>query len=432
MLREREQLKNKVLSKSKCENLTLINYFISFPKVRGEDGLCLHLRKTDDETSPYRLTTSYFIGTDWLSENQTVQIFPKYDNKTKIDFMSMLLTAVSQSDALEELKELCLIKWNEPKVKISRKQDVLTPFLIMEFLAVLKNIVKKDLRKSYYTIDQSLNSRIKGKILVGQTIKKHLAKGQQLNTVCRYQEYGVDHEENRLLNQALIFGSRFLEQYGYLTKDSDLKTLLGYIKPAFSKVSETADLRKLTKTTSNPFYNDYARATRLAKQILARFAYNIKNTDEQKKVLVPPYWIDMSKLWELYVLGILRKSFGGAVTYQKKIGSGNEIDYILNFNDNEGKAHLMVIDAKYKIRYTNGGIHHSDMRQVAGYSRLNSLRNQLGRENSNEIMDCCIIYPILGNYGTFTKIALEDLKSTPIDTYKKIFKVGIKIPLLKD
>lgn len=428
MLREREQLNDKQLSEAKCSGLTLIDYHILFPKSRGDNGLCCHLHRTDDKVNPYRLTTSYFIGADWIQENKAIQIFSKYDKTAKIDYLKMLLTAVSQSDTLDELKELCLVKWNAPQIKISIKQDVLTPFLIMEYLAVLKSIVKKGLRKSYYTVDQSLNSRVKGKILVGQTVKRHLSRGQQLNTICRYQEYGIDHEENRLLNQALIFGSRFLESYGYLTKDSDLKTLLGYIKPAFSKVSETADLRKLVRATSNPFFKDYTRATRLAKQILARFAYNIKNTEEEKVVLVPPHWIDMSKLWELYVLGILRKSFGNGLTYQKKVGSGNEIDYLLNYKDGKGKRHHMVIDGKYRTRYTDGGIHHSDMRQVAGYSRLNSLLKQLGRENDNEMVDCCIIYPAADSATLKEPLSFETLKHTEITDYRNIYKLGIHLP----
>ncbi len=195
-------------------------------------------------------------------------------------------------------------------------------------------------------------------------------------------------------------------------------------------MSETADLRKLARTTSNPFFKDYARATRLAKQILARFAYNIKNTEEQKEVLVPPHWIDMSKLWELYVLGILRKSFGSAVTYQKKVGSGNEIDYALDYEDDQGKRYQMVIDAKYKLRYTKGKLHHEDLRQVAGYSRLSSLRKQLGRKEDDTILDCCIIYPATENFLKDYFLTIKDLNKTEIEDYKKIFKLGISLAFI--
>lgn len=69
---------------------------------------------------------------------------------------------------------------------------------------------------------------------------------------------------------------------------------------------------------------------------------------------------------------------------------GNSLDILVSKLDFQ-----MLIDAKYKMHYQNGHLH-EDIRQVAGYARLNKVRNQLN-VTDNKNIDCLIIYPDMEN-----------------------------------
>ncbi|WP_411353317.1 5-methylcytosine restriction system specificity protein McrC, partial [Myroides injenensis] len=110
---------------------------------------------------------------------------------------------------------------------------------------------------------------------------------------------------------------------------------------------------------------------------------------QENKVNYPPFWIDMSKLFELYVFKKLREQFPneGEVKYHFKVNR-QEPDFILNT-----KCGLKaVVDAKYKPRYKKGNPSMEDARQLAGYTRLNTIYKELGI-NDDSIIPAYFIYP---------------------------------------
>ena len=125
---------------------------------------------------------------------------------------------------------------------------------------------------------------------------------------CCYDVFGFDGLENRLLKKALVFVKRYLdvyfEQSGHFDtlNDQSLNDLFNFIQPAFESVSEEVSLYEVKHTKTNVFYKEYEEGVKLAKLILRRFGYNVNNV-EAKKVEMVPFWIDKSKLFELYVLG---------------------------------------------------------------------------------------------------------------------------------
>ena len=83
----------------------------------------------------------------------------------------------------------------------------------------------------------------------------------------------------------------------------------------------------------------------------------------------------------------------------------------------------MIIDAKYKPIYEDSRVI-DDIRQVSGYARLTEVYKKLGLENSNELIDCLIIYPSLDEDTNF------NLKDKKIDGYKNIYKLSVSIPFI--
>lgn len=402
--------------------LTQDFYEVNFTKIyRGRDVSmpCFTVKRAAESENTFNLITGYFIGVDWLDSHRTaLYIAPKLNSENKeVDFVKMLFSSLRHTDVAKEIDELFEVKWDQPSIEIEQKQDLLTPFLVVEFLSLLKIIIRKGLKKSYYKVEKNLHSKVKGKILVGKSVKDNVLQNKNLHTYCSYDEFGLSNKENRLLKKALFFVKRYLPNYTQLTDNVEIQNTFNYISPAFHNVSGEIELNEIKQSKKNTFYKEYEPAIRLAKLILKLFGYNISNTVKDK-IQTPPFWIDMSKLFELYALGLLKDRFHNQVKFQYKY-YGNELDYLLK-SDN----YKMVIDAKYKLKYINGK-HDEDIRQVSGYARLRNVYKALEIEQGN-IIDCLIIHPDQDN-------GLEDLKEVnlkekEISQYFDVYKVGLKLP----
>ncbi len=390
-------------------------------KKRNEACSCIRIYQKVDV---WHAELSYFVGVDWISKTKAVYVAPKHnEGENQTNYLEMLFSALKHPEIASHTEDLFEIKWDKEQIKISQQEDLLTPLLVVQYLQVVKEIVRKGLKKSYYKVEQNLYGKAKGKILVGQTIKQNLLKNKKLNTFCSFDEFGYNNVENRLLKKALTFVQRYLPTLRNLQAEKFTNEIFNYINPAFEFVSADVDINLVKHSKFNAFYKEYSEALRLAKLILKRFGYNITNTQPQTSIKTPPFWIDMSKLFELYVLGLLKGRFGNKVDYHVT-SYWNELDYLLKEEDL-----AMVIDAKYK-RYDEKRVSNDDIRQVSGYARLKSVYAQLGKPE-NAIIDCLIIYPD-------QKDGLDNFKSVnfkeqinPVEEFVHVYKVGVKLPLIK-
>jgi len=399
------------------------DYFYQYTKKSRNEKLDCFRIFSDKENKTHAIANSYFIGVDWIIEREkAIYVEPKLNKEceTQTDYLKMLFSALQHEDVSKHTHDLFEIKWEKPTIKITRQQDLLTPLLIVHFLNMVKNIVRKGLKKSYYKVENNLYSKVKGKVLISQTIKHNLVKNKPLNTYCTYDEFGFNGLENRLLKRALSFIQLYLPHIKNLQTDDYTKEIFNYVNPAFISVSEDVNLNDIKHTKTNTFYKEYSEAIPLAKLIIKRFGYNISNT-QQKTIQTPPFWIDMSKLFELYTLGLLKDRFSNDVKYHFK-HSDNELDFLLKSADLK-----LVIDAKYK-EYQKYKVDSHDVRQVSGYARLNKVYKYLEKHYPDSI-DCLIVYPdIINGYENFKKV---DLKKVEVENYQGIYKIGIKLPLIK-
>ncbi|PTT17245.1 restriction endonuclease, partial [Flavobacterium sp. HMWF030] len=373
----------------------------------------------------FELKADYCIGLDWLGNTgRCLYVEPKLNSKTiqsfiqetdkeqeesfvesegaktsnasrELDYLKMLLQVASISESNLEIKELLQIDWLARPIEIEQKEDKLTPFLVVSFLQTLKIIVRKGLKKNYYKVQENLNNRIKGKILVGQHIKQNIFKNRFTSTYCEYQQFGEDHAENRFLKKVLIFVNSYVENHKDLfgSNYNDIQHTIRYCRPAFELISDQVNDTELKHIKHHIFYKDYATALQIGSSILKKFAYNITQTTT-KKVATPPFWIDMPRLFELYVFSkmIEHNPIEKKEIHYQFSTYGNSLDILVSHPNFQ-----MVIDAKYKLHYQNGHLH-EDIRQVAGYARLKKVRKQLNiSESDDRNINCLIIYPDLEN-----------------------------------
>jgi 5-methylcytosine-specific restriction enzyme subunit McrC len=206
-----------------------------------------------------------------------------------------------------------------------------------------------------------------------------------------------------------------------------LAELINFIRPVFQTVGYRAEVKDLLHLKFNPMYKEYEEAIRIGKLILKKESYNIKS-DVNTTVLSPPFWIDMSKLFELYVFQKLKERFKGRneVRYHQAVNY-LEPDYILKTNDG---AYKMVVDAKYKPRYEYNRIHKDDIRQVAGYARLEKVYDKYLKIPQTELVDCLIIYSNQGSKEDFMDVDFTSVENKEQE-YVRFFKTGIRMPVKK-
>lgn len=396
-----------------------------------------------------KFEASYYIGVDWIVENKSsIVVAPKLNSKLsdnenvdfepddkkiqsqnnnpdilEINYLEMLNICLSDNVVYENINDLAQIDWKSPQIPIEQNQDWLSPLLIVQYLNILKRIVIKGLMKSFYKVEENLTNRIKGKILVSENFKRNVFKNKFTKTLCKYEVFGFDNIANRTLKKALKYSTSYIEnnKLFFDTKDSYSKQLLNFCVPAFENISDDLKISELKQVRFNSLYKEYEEAIKLAKLILKRFSYTISETSS-KKLSTPPYWIDMPRLFELYVYSILKKNYTKKELDYHYTAKGNELDFLLNTNERK-----MVIDTKYKPLYCFG-INHQDIRQLSGYSRLEKVYKYL-KLDCNKVIDCLIIYPDLNNGIEPKDLNLKEIDFPKIVQYKNFYKLGVKLPL---
>lgn len=396
-------------------------YVRQMPGREDSDAYCYCI---DKQSEGFAIKTSYFVGIDWVTDNVALQVRPKVEGESDyIDYLRMLTEALKEPENTEHLDGLLTIDFNAKPIPLEEKEDMLSPFIVAQFLMALKKAVRKGLRQSYYLVSANLNSKIKGKILVGKNVYKNLSIGNRVDNYCQYQEYGLNSEENKLLKKALSLSSHILSTYRGGLDVSSLKKTIAYIYPYFRSVGDDCDLTKVETFKTNPIFKDYYKALEYGILILKRSAYGFNRTSKHIDS-TPPYWIDMSKLFELYVYRELRRLYAipGEVHYHLHL-HWRELDYLLN--PQEGTP--MVIDAKYKPRYHYSEPDIEDIRQISAYARMEGVYKKLHLPE-DKLIDCLIIYANQ-NCPASIPARFDELEMVRVSGYAKFFKFGISLPV---
>lgn len=395
---------------------------------REEFKQCLKLVRSEDNIIA---TTSYFVGIDWIKEGElAVQVNPKMNDGFEVDYVRMLNDALCEKENYDHLEDLVTIYFDKPSIRVKQKQDLLSVFLITEFLNILQRIVRKGLKKSYFVEENNLRNKVKGRIVIGKNIHQNLARGRLTHNVCRYHVYDVDSPENRILKKALQFCSKQLEVYKHALDTTILEKKIQFIKPYFNSIGNDVSLKTIKTYKGNPVFREYNQAIEYAQLLLRRYSYDISVAGKQE-IGTPPFWIDMSKLFELYIYHHLKQIFTGKkeVVYHLR-AHYQELDFLLNPVEWQEPY---VIDAKYKPRYKGiGGITIDDAREVGGYARLSAIYKRLGLDEETALpIKCLIIYPDQDKEERFTFTRKEEPVFDVVSGYVRFYKLGIRLPELK-
>lgn len=415
-------------------------------------NLNLAFQQTDYMKKPkylgiYDYCASYYIGASWLVKNElAVIVTPKMKN---IDFVTMFLEAL-EIDAKNEsdyFAQCYGIQFDEPTIETNEQLNQLTPLLVLHFISLLERLVKRGLKKDYIVREENLKTKVKGRLLITKHLQKNVFQQRSDRAYCQYQEYTDDIPENRLLEKALLFADRIINNYESLKAQSsysEIQSSLLRLKTAVGHISDEIEPYQVQKIPTNKLFKEYKEAIRVAKMLLRRYDYSISEASEEQHS-TPPFWIDMSRLYEMWVYSQLEKAYPGQIQFQVKGHCGTAVDFIK-------KDECLIMDAKYKPHYdySNRGII-DDIREISGYARdwkiLQSL--SITKTNSEEIK-CLIIYPEPVVFQTDETLSEEenqdicndscnDISSfngkllnlcSEIKWFRNFYKISVKLPLI--
>lgn len=380
---------------------------------------------------PQKLCASYYIGASWLDEKHAVVVTPKISN---LDFIEMFSCALKLDAASEYFSKFYAIDLDAKPIKTSVFNNQIAPLIIFHYVALLKRLTKRGLKKGYVIRNENLQSKIKGKIDISKHIKQNIICKREDRICCKYQEYTPDNIENRILKKALFFAESYISRLRHHNSFKSLIFAINEIKAHFREVSDSVEIQDLKAVTGNKLYKEYAEGIRLAKMILRNYSYSISETQKDFDYS-PVFWIDMARLYEVYVYSKLFERFGSRIKFQVPGCFRTAVDFV----DTETKT---IIDTKYKPRYKDGnqGVIH-DIRQLSAYSRDRRILKAMGA-SQDLIPSCVIIYPDDSIYEDEfcqeDKLGQESSDRTsllfpdamPISGYTNFYKTNFRVPTL--
>ena len=249
-------MKPYITSEHSCIDVSLDD-FKNFNDIHFQsrvDAKCLELKINQGLGM---LHINYYVGVDWIQKNESfIYVTPKLNEESKeTDYFKMLFSCMKHPEIAKYSQNLYEIKFDEPYIKINQQQDLITPLLMIRYLQVLKSIVKKGLKKSYYLVEENLSSKIKGRVVVSKTLKQNLLRNRVNKTICNFEVYGTDCVENKILKSALKFVEAYLIKYKQFS--DDFSPLINFCKPAFHGVNESSfDLNLVKQLKINSFFKN--------------------------------------------------------------------------------------------------------------------------------------------------------------------------------
>jgi 5-methylcytosine-specific restriction enzyme subunit McrC len=340
------------------------------------------------------LKAHYYIGASWFIEDKCAFVVKP---KVEVDYIKLFMTALELNSENEAayFSNYYYIDFEKPAIKTNALGNVITPLLILHYISLLRHLVSRGLKKGYVVREENLQSKIRGRILLQRHLTKNVFAKREDRVFCRFQEFTEDIPENRILKKALSFSVRFINQLpGFKSHLQELIPHLSMIGSAFENVSEEVTIAQVAKVNAGKIFRHYEAAIKVAKLILQHFDYSIdKVSDETQEVR--PFCIDMPRLYEMYVLNLLRKAYGDQIKFQVKGSHKTQVDYI-DVNEQ------IILDAKYKPRYEKSDIGiTADVREISGYARdkkiLKALKwdANIADKNGKLLPDCVIVYPVV-------------------------------------
>lgn len=360
---------------------------------------------------------SYVIGAQWFDKDKTMPLVvtTKY-GCDRIDFLKMFSICFNSGIETNAFSKIYGVDMEQPRIKAPELKSVLSPLIVAHFLSVVREIVKRGLKKDYVQREENLK-KVNGRIAILRNERMNVLKKRYDKVFCRYQEYSEDTVENRLIKKALNFSWQILQLNGISESMLPLQHTVQACLSAFVNVGDEIEVWEVKAIKHHKIFKEYDDAIKLAQMILHRYDYSITNITTAEEEYCPVFWIDMAMLYELYVLGLLREAYGSKIRYQVHGHTGYP-DFICD-------SPKVVMDTKYIPRFECDNLDTYIVRQLSGYSRDKRIFQTKPESN----IPCVVIYPVEGEEeNPFRNKPLETFLSTEDCCIWNFHRIKVPLP----
>lgn len=355
-----------------------------------------------------------FVGAFWLNNNKNIIIKPKIEN---IDFMKIFSLCLEQAHFIKDFHKIYYFDFTQKPIKYNdiRLSNDLNIISSIHFIKTLEMELKNGLKKNFIRKEENLNAKIKGKINISKHINKNIISGNLDKVYCSYLDYDINCIENRILKRALRICNAKLRALQYNINDNLLYE--------FKNVSNDISIKELKNIKINPIYKKYQSLIDMAVKIIRLRKYQ-EYCDEDE---IPPFYINMSLLFEKYVYSLLldKLSYNHKIIYDNHYLNNLSPDFIII-----GDKYNFIADTKYKEIYNSNNFIQEDFKQLSSYTRVKNIILEFS-DDINYNPKCLIIYPYNTNLSNENNyINLDHIDEIP--NLINFYKLGIHLPVLKD
>ena len=134
---------------------------------------------------------------------EELQLLAEKKTEAKAEVRKKVLFGRIKGVGKIDLKQIGKKEENEKREKVFCLGNVYEAFEIIDFIKKTKDVCKRNLKKQSLRIEENLNCKVKGRILVQKQIKYNESRGQYQKVYCAYNKMNENIRENVILKYAL-------------------------------------------------------------------------------------------------------------------------------------------------------------------------------------------------------------------------------------
>ena len=258
----------------------------------------------------------------------------------------------------------------------SGDDDIFHFLYIYIFKEKLKEAYQNGLYKRYVRFERN-DSRLKGSIDISRHIK--LNAGQNNGKVAySYRESTVDNPVNHLILHTYDFAKKIYPDllYDITSRDGDFEKIINQIRyqaDTYDSSSVQNCIQNCNKQISHPFFIKYEELRKVCINFLQFMGVSMFDGEEEEDV--QGILFDVNDLWEEYLMKCFEKNLKSEYKVcdqfevpvcisliDEKSQTHGYPDYVFFDKDSDSKTSPanMILDAKYRICWQNGGFDFPD------------------------------------------------------------------------
>lgn len=249
--------------------------------------------------------------------------------------------------------------------------DLCGVFEIIDFINKAKGVCKKTLKHQTQRVEENLNCKVKGRILIQKQIKNNNTRGQIQKVYCAFNKMTPDIKENQIIKYALNLCQK--HEIGDALSE-DIRFCMNALKGVPVRKCSISDFVGLK---NNGAYRQYKDVLLAAKKVIGRYSVSYdsdngadgSNQNKKSKAkldnhTVLPFFIDIDLLFEYYCRALFKKSINKLFRGELALENTQDAERMLFDAESEVKSFYMktyrpdiviicnqkvaaVIDAKY-------------------------------------------------------------------------------------